>query len=1674
MTSDNIGVGPKQAFIINYFLLNTFFKNVYLVAVLLVSMFPSSSNRVKLNRLALKDVVGLKLAPRRRKTPKAAIDISPDSSKRHQNVLSNPLSVEETASVSGDRNESSQTVPEPKNLEKQNDALKDNLKGKLKGNYAVTQKAKWRNDLQSCTGDNMEHKRSGSNTKEFVQDTHLNLSELAGSEGCLRRSVGASLCIVCEECKYISSRQRTLGKQKPKTSTPESGPSPTMVKIYGRKRAVETVEKIVVWINEYPKVTLCDIAATYDICSHNCGYILPDDLKNKKMRCFKRDMRAGFRIWPSCIGHNSEQGGEAKNSTSSPSVQSGNSICQAESLTEQHKHPEEGTASEVSTPSEHFYNGWTDVDTTATAPFLKRKRTEDDEIRTCVLDQYQLDNAGLESDPIALGIHRDKRMKLGDGVECSRVCSMASKENEVISRPDQNIFSPTEYDAFQMSPVLFSENDELNVDEPELFTCQRVRPYSRELRSSCARTYKSWPFPNSQPRCKVGASAIACSETGSSQRSPIDSVTKNSNLPSSSTGENQNMTKLRTVQQPVQSGKSVAPLHCRSVPSSGPGQLGMEPDGGAVSTFLLNRLERNDSTSTTTTHKVLSLSDWEAASALSNSSDPSSSGLSATVFSPLPSMFLSGKIQNTPGKTVKEPQLSTFGPLPFALPNNSFQSLVSSIDFSCDQNNNDECLPMKSPPRLEPYDASPFKPKHLCNVPRQNYVDFDSDGFLLPPELSPITSPYRRILGCTSFESLGSLEDNEEVMNKAETPTDFYLEQVANGNTETSSTSSEHSSKEMEGATTPSTLTDITAFKSLSSPSNTEVHGDEDIKETLDDTEKNVEDSKRSFKQVPLSPKVQATVGSNVPTEDSLSPSSHGEEHTEEEDEEEQCSSTEEESSSYDTEDDQREAEGTKEPETDVLDEVTAYEQDILLVDVVQEDPELFENLPEKSLLNLGPVRDTAPPKKKPIPAIKFSLKTTRSSSVFDQKVTTVTVDLRDDCTEIADEMESRPWRPRCSNITTKNQNPYLQSEHLGRSDRNNSKMDGSLESNFGRLIHPHVTSRIGQCMKSPTKMTDFRRQKSNEYCRQYFSESLSCGFKMCRFQHLPAEGDEKFCVEMVTKFAKNPACLQKAGAVFTGYYQNSPPGAYFSMPVLLTLLWALLKAGMVSNVFSVLRISLAHNIVPGHEFLLALFNYVRDKDLMSFVPELMQLTFKMAGVGLELSLDCIDNVKHSPMFQQATHHNSHNSPASTQNPEYLNLVHGIVEIELCAKQEDWKRMGEVYRSVCQFSQHQNQVERISGRIAIALLSESKDKVSLPFAAFAESVRQNESEENLVKTFVGRIGVSLMLRYHKNHHWIKGRRVVEVMSALKVDYTTLKSLFGNEDGASRCCLITVATELFLLSGSVEGALSTLREHNWFLSSGLWPCEPTDLEARTNLLRRLAGKTSHRDTLEVLCNLPGVKEPSDTFFPPLPPDLIDIDRYSPLFTSHLQVCVERQYLPVAKDLLDFMLSKQLAVDHSMLQMLLEKLGRQNLWLRAREVFKHSLSAGYYPDVSAAPGLMALVVPCQLGEVELALALEMFVAFNASAILPLSDTATSSLSITLKRTQSCEGDYISAGNRLLSAACLPQPKLTVRYTAVNSSQEQLFRLDVSSARRWLRHNHLWASEMWTQRPKNVNPN
>lgn len=71
---------------------------------------------------------------------------------------------------------------------------------------------------------------------------------------------------------------------------------------------------------------------------------------------------------------------------------------------------------------------------------------------------------------------------------------------------------------------------------------------------------------------------------------------------------------------------------------------------------------------------------------------------------------------------------------------------------------------------------------------------------------------------------------------------------------------------------------------------------------------------------------------------------------------------------------------------------------------------------------------------------------------------------------------------------------------------------------------------------------------------------------------------------------------------------------------------------------------------------------------------------------------------------------------------------------------------------------------------------------------------------------------------------------------------------------------------------------------------------------------------------------------------LPLDLVNISNYCSVFNAHLLACVDRQALSVASDLVDLMLDKQLPIEPSSLHVLLQKLGKQNVWLRAREVFR----------------------------------------------------------------------------------------------------------------------------------------
>lgn len=66
--------------------------------------------------------------------------------------------------------------------------------------------------------------------------------------------------------------------------------------------------------------------------------------------------------------------------------------------------------------------------------------------------------------------------------------------------------------------------------------------------------------------------------------------------------------------------------------------------------------------------------------------------------------------------------------------------------------------------------------------------------------------------------------------------------------------------------------------------------------------------------------------------------------------------------------------------------------------------------------------------------------------------------------------------------------------------------------------------------------------------------------------------------------------------------------------------------------------------------------------------------------------------------------------------------------------------------------------------------------------------------------------------------------------------------------------------------------------------------------------------------------------------------MQINDYAETFNVHLRLCLAKQTLPVAADILEFMLIHGMVPDTLQLQSLIHKLGKQNNWSRARALFK----------------------------------------------------------------------------------------------------------------------------------------
>ncbi|KAM8758833.1 protein TOPAZ1 [Rhynchonycteris naso] len=594
-----------------------------------------------------------------------------------------------------------------------------------------------------------------------------------------------------------------------------------------------------------------------------------------------------------------------------------------------------------------------------------------------------------------------------------------------------------------------------------------------------------------------------------------------------------------------------------------------------------------------------------------------------------------------------------------------------------------------------------------------------------------------------------------------------------------------------------------------------------------------------------------------------------------------------------------------------------------------------------------------------------------------------------------------------------------------------------------------------------------------HRYCKFHFNTLRGCERSPCKFAHVPEQGDEKVCMDVFKKYISinNVCLLQRAVNMFMEYYRKFPPGVHFDLQVLNDLLNSLLKHSLLKEVFQIMNLSVMVKMLPSLKILLEIFEYVATRKLRNALPALIGIFYKLVEAGMMLDPEHFNYIIKLLCQVQASRQQittvlemkSRLQMRQFQKNWTCDLDSALNEIEHCKKKSDWTKLGNLYLKVKMGCEKFEDFQRFCSCIAETLTKDYKEETTgVPFCEFAETVSRDPQKSEVDKTLLGRIGISAMYFYHKLLQWSKGRKVLDKLHELKICFTSLKGLTGPGKLAPRCQVVNTAVEIFLKSGSLDGAIWVLRESEWIINTPQWPCDRVDVLIRHNLLCTIAheilAKSLYKETFEVLQNLPGFQNS---------PETVEVSQYSLLFNKLLDACIESKSLVVSSSVAEFMVSKSIPIEFSFLRRLITSLGRSCLWPKARDHYKSALSLGCYPPLEGNLHQKLLQIPSYLSEIEMLLAIEIFLVSNASSIQS-PGTPTPTLQIVLKRCEENQSrskdDYQAAVERLMMAARLSDPKLFVKHMTVSVNKEQVYSLEHCSALKWLKKNMKWAGNVW----------
>ncbi|NWV45020.1 TOPZ1 protein, partial [Daphoenositta chrysoptera] len=593
------------------------------------------------------------------------------------------------------------------------------------------------------------------------------------------------------------------------------------------------------------------------------------------------------------------------------------------------------------------------------------------------------------------------------------------------------------------------------------------------------------------------------------------------------------------------------------------------------------------------------------------------------------------------------------------------------------------------------------------------------------------------------------------------------------------------------------------------------------------------------------------------------------------------------------------------------------------------------------------------------------------------------------------------------------------------------------------------------------------------KYCRYYFMTSRGCERAKCWFCHVPGQGEEKICMAILRTYIsiKESGLLKRAVQIFVQYYKEVTPGVDFASEVLNDLLGSLLNNCLLQEVFQILNVVVQIKTLVAVDVLLKVFEHVASLNVRNAVPTLISTFRKLIDAGMFFELEHFDYIikllhqLQVSRWEMSTVLNikSRFKERYFEKTWIFDFNLAVAEIQHCKEKRDWTKLGALYLNARTGCEQFDDLQKLFLSIAEILTKDSEtDRPGVPFCDFADAVMKNSHHNEADRIFIGRTGISVMYSYHKVLQWIKGKKVLDKLHELQIHFTLLKGLVGATRSASRCQIVNKAAEIFLHSGNLDRATRVLRESEWITDAPLWPCDKMDILNRHNLLcaivHKYLRKSLYRQAFEVLQNLPGLQKHSD---------IVDASQYSCLFNKLINACVENKNLGVSSSAVDFMLSKKIAIDFFLLRRLITALGRSSLWSKARTYYKNALSLGCYPELQGNLYHKLLKIPSYLSEVEMLLTIEIFLVSNASDIQSLR-TTSQTIQIILKRSedQTVQNNsaYHVAVERLIQAARLSDPKLSLKHMTMNVNMEEVYSLEHSSALKWLQENMKWAEKVW----------